>query len=101
MYDDDIDLVSNEKAAFGHGGDVGGDGDGGNVGGSDAGHVGRSDVPSNSRVVPLKEEMYTLLMTRSCTNAGFSGFDSMHFYQYMDDHFSHLNLRLDDIDEQQ
>jgi len=63
--------------------------------------VGGFDVPSSSGVVPLKEEMYTPSMTRSSTKASSSGFDAMHFYQYMDNHFSRLNLRLDAIDEQQ
>jgi len=40
-------------------------------------------------------------MTRSHIEADSSGFDATHFYQYMDGHFSRLNLRLDAIDERQ
>ena len=45
--------------------------------------------------------MYTPPVTRRCTEVCSSGFDTTYFYQYIDDHFSHLNPRLDDIDEQQ
>ncbi|KAJ8444751.1 hypothetical protein Cgig2_033759 [Carnegiea gigantea] len=38
-------------------------------------------------------------MTRSHGVTGSSHFDEAHFYQYLDDHFSRLNLRLDVIDE--
>jgi len=40
-------------------------------------------------------------LTRSRTEAGSSGFNEAHFYRYMDDRFSRLNLKLDAIDEHQ
>ena len=38
--------------------------------------------------------MHIPLMIQSHIKAGSSTFDATHFYQYMDDHFSHFNLRL-------
>ena len=84
----------------GQGGGVGGS-DGDADGGSGVGNVAVLDVLGNSRVVPLKEEIYIPPMTRSRTGASTSGFNEAHFYQYMDDHFSCLNLRLDAINEWQ
>ena len=57
MYNDDIDLVSDEETSQGKSGDVGSDG--GDVGSSSAANVGCSDVPGSSIAVPLKEELYT------------------------------------------
>jgi len=63
--------------------------------------VGGSDDPGSSGVIPPEEEMHTPLMTRSRTEVGSSDFNATHFYQYMDDHFFRLNLRLNAIDEHQ
>jgi len=95
VYDNDIDRVSDEDAPLGHGEDIGGDG--GNVGGSGVGLEGGSAIPGSFGANPIEEEEYTLLMTRSQTKEGSLGFDATHFYQYMDDHFSCLNLRIDAI----
>ena len=87
--------MSDEEAPQGQGGGLS-DG-GGYVGGSGASNVRGWDAPSIYGVVPLEEEMYTPPMTRSCTKVGFLGFDATYFYQYTDDHFSLLKLRLDAI----
>ncbi|KAJ8430877.1 hypothetical protein Cgig2_011340 [Carnegiea gigantea] len=48
-----------------------------------------------------EEEEYDPPLTRSHTKAGSSGFNEAHFYQYMDVHFSRLNLRLNVINKRQ
>jgi len=102
VYDDDINRALDEEVTQGQGGGVGGDGgDGGDVGGSGTGNLGGSDVPDSSRAIPLDEEMYTPAMTKSRTKEGSSGFDAIHFYQYVDGYFSRTNLRLDAIGERQ
>ena len=58
-------------------------------------------VLGNSGAVLLEAEIYTPTMTRSHTKEGSLSFDATHFYQYMNDHFSHLDLRLDAIDERE
>ncbi|KAJ8428089.1 hypothetical protein Cgig2_024801 [Carnegiea gigantea] len=50
---------------------------------------------------PPDDEGYDPLLTRSHTRPASSGFNEAHFYQYMDDYSSHLNLRLDAIGERQ
>jgi len=103
-FDDDIDRVSDDEAALAHGGAVGGISGGGGdgspsvVGPSDEGG---SDIPRGSGAVSLEDEEYTPSLTRSRKGAGSSGFDATHFYHYMEDHFSRLNLWLDAIDERQ
>ena len=59
------------------------------------------NVLGSSRSVPPEEEMYTPHITKSRTEASSSSFHAMYFYQYIDDHFSRLNLRLNSIDDQQ
>ena len=67
---------------------------GGNTGG------GKGGVQSSrAQAIPPDEDRYNPPLTRSCTELGSSGFNEAHFYQYMDDHFFRLNLRLDAIDE--
>ena len=96
--------MSDDEADPANGGVVGRiGGGGGDAGPSGVGPSGEggSDIPRGSGAVPLEEEEYTPPLTRSHTGAGSSGFDATHFYHYMDDHFSRLNLRLDAIDEWQ
>ena len=103
-FEDDIDRVSNDEADLASGGAVDGiGGGGGDTGPSGAGPSGEggSDIPCGSGAIPLEEEEYTPSLTRSRTGMGSSGFDATHFYHYMDDHFSPLNLPLDAIDERQ
>jgi len=45
--------------------------------------------------------MYTPPMNMSRIEVGSLGFDATHVYQYMDEHFSRINLRLDAIDGRQ
>jgi len=103
VFKDDIDHVSDDEAAPAHSGEAGGEGgDGGDAGpyGVGPGGEGGFNLPNSSGVVLLEEE-YTPSLNHSHTGAGPSGFDATHFYQYMDDHFYCLNLRLDAIDEWQ
>ena len=94
--------MSDDEATPTHGGEVGGEGGGGGDAGPNGvgpSCEGSSDPPNSFGAVLLKEEEYTLPLTRSHTGTSSSGFDATHFYQYMNDHFSCLNLRLDAIDE--
>jgi len=87
VYDDDIDMETNKDDPKAQGGNVA----------SDEGGVGGS----RPQATPLEEETYDPHLTRSHTEAGSSGFNEAHFYHYMDEHFSHLNLRLGAIYERQ
>ncbi|KAJ8429038.1 hypothetical protein Cgig2_016943 [Carnegiea gigantea] len=89
VYEDAIDMESDEEEPQPQGGDIGGGGGGDGVEG----------VAGSSRAILPDEEMYEPPLTRSHTEASSSGFNEAHFYQYMDDHFSRLNLRLDAINE--
>ena len=100
VFDNDINWASNDEAAPAYGGKGSGGGDAGPSGVSPSGKDGY-DLPGSSDAVPLEQEEYTPLLTRSHIGAGSSSFDAIHFYQYMDDHFSCLNLSLDAIDERQ
>ena len=82
VYDDDIDMDTDEDDSSPQGGCV----EGGDEG------VGCSGSTS-------PEEMLEPPMTRSRDATRSSGLNEFHFYQYLDDHFSRLNLRLDAIDE--
>jgi len=62
---------------------------GGNIGGSEGGVE-----SSGAQAVPLKEEGYDPPLTRNYIEVASSGYNEAHFYQYMDEHFSRLNLRL-------
>ena len=57
-------------------------------------------VTASSGVVP-PEKMLEPPMTRNRTKVSSSSFIEAHFYQYLDDHFSCHNLRLDAIHELQ
>ncbi|KAJ8438044.1 hypothetical protein Cgig2_014173 [Carnegiea gigantea] len=87
VYDDDIHMETDEDDPQSQGG---------NVIGSKGG-VGSS----RAQAVPAKGERYDPPLTRSHTEMGSLGFNEAHFCQYMDDHFSYLNLRLDIIVEHQ
>jgi len=91
VYEDAIDMESDEEEPQPQGGDIGGSGDG----------YGAEGVARSSRTILPDEEMYEPPLTRSHAKASSSSFNEAHFYQYMDDHFSRLNLRLDAINEQQ
>jgi len=97
-FEDDIDRVSDDEVEPASGGTAGGigGGGGGDAGPSGVGPSGEggSDIPCSSDAVPIEEEEYTPPLTRSRAGAGSSSFDATHFYHYMDDHFSCLNLRL-------
>jgi len=80
VYDDDIDMEMDEDEPQAQESNIGG-GEGG---------VGSS----RAQVIPPEEEGYDPLLTRSHTEMASSGFNEAHFYQYMDYHFSRLNLRL-------
>jgi len=102
VFDDDVDRVSDDKAALANDGELGGEGDrGGDVGHSGASFEGDSNLPGGSDVVLLEEEEYTPPLTHSHTGTGSSSFDATYFYHYMHDHFSRLNLRLDALNERQ
>ncbi|KAJ8420412.1 LOW QUALITY PROTEIN: hypothetical protein Cgig2_000263 [Carnegiea gigantea] len=88
VYDDDIDAKSDEKRAQPQGGNVGGS-------------VGGSGIQDGFRGGTPEEEMYEPPLAKSRAEASSSGFNEAQFYQYMDDDFSRLNLRLDAIDEWQ
>ena len=96
-FNDDIDRVSNDKAALAHSREVGGAGGGGGGGGPSgvelSGEDG-SDIPNSSSAVPLEEEEHTPPLTQSRTVAGSLGFDATYFYQYMDDHFPALTCSM-------
>jgi len=84
VYDDDTNMDTDKDASSpqeGHAG--GGEGGGGCLGSA------------------LSEEILKPPMTRSRNAGGSLGFNEAHFYQYLDDNFSYLNLRLDAIDELQ
>lgn len=70
VYDDDIDVESDEKQAQPQGGDVSGGVSG----------VRMKDVVGSSGAVPHDEVMLDPLMTRSRAAVSSSGFDVTHFY---------------------
>ena len=89
VYEDAIDMESGEEEPQPQEGDIG-------RGGNDT-----EVVAGSCEAIPSDEEMYEPPLTRSCAEASSLGFNEAHFYQYMDDHFSFLNLRLDTIDQWQ
>ncbi|KAJ8420957.1 hypothetical protein Cgig2_001993 [Carnegiea gigantea] len=67
-----------------------------NIGGGEGGAG-----SSGAQAIPPEEKRYEPLLTRSRTKACSSGFNEVHFYSYIDDHFSRLNLRLDLFKEEE
>ncbi|KAJ8445198.1 hypothetical protein Cgig2_024404 [Carnegiea gigantea] len=70
VYDNDIDVKSDEERAQPQGRAIGGS----------VGSGGMEDVAGGSGVVPPEEEMYEPPLTRSCTEANSSGFNEAQFY---------------------
>jgi len=84
VYDDDINMDMDEDDSSPQGESTGG---------------GKGGSRCSGSAPP--EEMLEPPMTRSRSAVGSFGFSKAHFYQYSDDHFSRLKLRLDAIDERQ
>jgi len=83
VYDDDIDMNMGEDDSS-----------------PQEGHAGEGEEGAGCSFAPPKR-MFEPPMTRSRGAVGCSGFDEAHFDQYIGDHFSHFNLRLNTIDEHQ
>ena len=84
VYDDDIDMDTDEDNSAPQEWHAGG---------------GEGGAGCSGSIPP--EDMIEHPMTQSCIAAGSLGFNKAHFYQYLVDKLSHFNLRLNTIDEHQ